>query len=209
MTSHTKKFAVAEISDLIWPPALKVPSKRFRLLVAADTSKLSTDLISEFALAALEHGMVYFCSWGPGCERFHDIVDEVVVADDLTQQKFSGSKPGDVIMTTSHDDESLEEALEFLPFAIPTEGFLPDSDFRLVICLNNPAWAYKQTSSCNQRNSSLSFNEPDLASAAPKVRLAQTRCRTVLPLDSRLGNVDPRTPAADTATVQSPIERHS
>jgi hypothetical protein len=142
VTTRGTKFAVVEVPQLAWPAELQIPSKRFRLLVAADTSQLSVQTISDFALASLEHGMVYFCSLGPGCERFHDIVDEVVVEDDLGEQKFSGSKPGDVIMTTSHEDEPLEEALEFLAlFSVPTEGFQPDSDFRLVICVGNPDWA--------------------------------------------------------------------
>ena len=141
MTTRGTKFAVVEAPELIWPTELQIPSKRFRLLVAADTANLNVRAISDFALAALEHGMVYFCSWGPGCGRFQDIVDEVVVEDHLGEQKFSGSKPGDVIMTTSHEDEPLEEALEFLAlFSVPTEGFQPDSEFRLVICVGNTAW---------------------------------------------------------------------
>lgn len=146
MTTRGKKFAVAETPHLIWPAALEIPSKRFRLLVAADASKLSVQVISDFALAALEHGMVYFCSWGPGCDRFHDIVDQVGIADDLTHRQFVGSKPCDVTMTTSHDDEPLEEALEYLAFlSVPTEGFQPDSDFRVVICVGNPDWAATAT----------------------------------------------------------------
>jgi hypothetical protein len=140
MSSQSKRFAVVEVPDLIWPPALAIPTKRFLLLVVADTSNVSADALSHFAATALERGMVYFCSWGQGCERFHDIVDEIVVDDDLGPRRFSGSKPGDVIMTTWHNDESLEEALEFLAVANPTEGFEPDSDFRLVICVGNPDW---------------------------------------------------------------------
>ena len=141
MTRQSNRFAVVELPDLIWPATLAIPTKRFRLLVAANTSHMSTEALSGFAVGALEHGMVYFCSWGVGCERFHDIVDEVVVYDDIGPQRFSGSKPDDVIMTTWHDDEPLEEALQFLAnFAIPTEGFQPDSDFRLVICVGNPQW---------------------------------------------------------------------
>lgn len=137
-----QKFPVIEVPDLVWPPELEVPSKRFRLLVAADTTNLSTEAAADFALAALNHGMVYFCSWGPDCERFHDIVDDVILGDDLTQQKFSGPKAGDVIMTTWHADETLEEALDFFAMsAVPTEGFAAESDFRLVICVGNSDWA--------------------------------------------------------------------
>lgn len=137
-----KKFAVIEVSNLEWPTTLEVPSKRFRLLVAADVKSVNTLVISDFALAALKRGMVYFCSWGPGCERFHDIVDGVVVGDDGTGQEFSGPNRSDVVMTTWHDDETLEEALDYLATcAVPTDGFTPDSDFRLVISVANQQWA--------------------------------------------------------------------
>ena len=86
--------------------------------------------------------MVYFCSWGPECERFHDIVDEVIIGDDLSEQEFSGPNTSDVVMTTWHDDETLEEALDFFATcAVPTDGFGPDSDFRFVICVANQQWA--------------------------------------------------------------------
>ena len=141
-----KRFEVIQVHDLNWSRALEVPSRRFRLFVAADINNVSTQAISDFALAALSKGMVYFCSWGPGCERFHDIVDEVVVEDDLSQQKFSGPKTGDVVMTTWHAHETLEEALDFFAIsAVPTDGFAPDSDFRVVICLGNSDWAAQAT----------------------------------------------------------------
>ena len=95
-----KNFAVIEVPNLEWPASLEVPSKRFRLLVAADVSSANPQAISDFAFSALKRGMVYFCSWGPGCERFHDIVDEVITGDDLTKEEFSGPSTSDVVMTT-------------------------------------------------------------------------------------------------------------
>lgn len=119
-----------------------MPSRRFRLFVAADVRATSTDILSEFALPALNEGMVYFCSWGPGCERFHDIVDELVVEDSLREPKFSGPGRNDAIMTTWHESETLEEALEFFrTCAVPTNGFLADSDFGIVMCVGNATWA--------------------------------------------------------------------
>jgi len=77
-----------------------------------------------------------------GCERIHDIVDEVAVADDISEQEFVGPSPSDVVVTTWHDDETLEETLDFFATcAVPTEGFVSDSDFRLVICVANQQWA--------------------------------------------------------------------
>ena len=137
-----KRFAVIQVSDLNWPPALEIPTKRFRLFVAANITDVSTQTVSDFALAALNQGMVYFCSWGPDCERFHDIVDEVLVEDDIGERKFAGPNASDVIMTTWHAKDSLEDAIDFFATsAAPTEGFAPDSDFRLVICVANQPWA--------------------------------------------------------------------
>jgi hypothetical protein len=137
-----RKFAVVEVLELTWPSSLEIPSKRFRLLVVGDTSKLSKQAVSDFASAALERGMVYCCAWGEGCERFHDIVDEVIVQDDLGPRRFCGSDPDDVIMTTSHADEPLEEALFYIAaLAAPTKGFQTDSDFRVVVCVGNSDWA--------------------------------------------------------------------
>jgi hypothetical protein len=42
---------------------------------------------------------------GPDCERVHDIIDEVIV------NRNPGETDEDVIMTTWHDDEALNEAL--------------------------------------------------------------------------------------------------
>jgi hypothetical protein len=139
---NAKHFAVVPVNKLQWPLLLQLPSRRFRLFVAADARKESAQAISDFAFEALSRGMVYFSSWGPDCERFHDIVDEVVIADDLSESGFAGPSSHDVIMTTWHDDETLEEAVDFFATcAVPTEGFLPESEFRLAICLNNSDWA--------------------------------------------------------------------
>lgn len=118
-----KRFSVIQVSDLNWPPALEILSKRFLLFVAANITDVSTQTVSHFALAALNQGMVYFCSWGPDCERFHDIVDEVLVEDDVGEQKFAGPNTSDVIMTTWHAKDSLEDAIDFFATsAVATAG---------------------------------------------------------------------------------------
>ena len=135
-------FCLVELAQLIWPTDLKIPSRRFRLLVVADMTEVSTDIISQFAYAALKSGMVYFCAWGPGCERFHDIVDEVCVEDDLGARLFVGPNSHDVMMTTWHDDDTLDEAVEYLTNSTyPTDGFAEGSEYWIAICVNNSEWA--------------------------------------------------------------------
>jgi hypothetical protein len=137
-----KRFAVVQLPEFGWPIALEIPSKRFRLFVAADTSGVSTNTLSDFASVALNQGMVYFCAWGPDCERFHDIVDELVVEDGVGASKFAGPSSSDTVMTTWHTTDTLEDAIDFFAScAVPTDGFARDSDFRLVICVSNEQWA--------------------------------------------------------------------
>jgi hypothetical protein len=135
-------FRVLELATLHWPSLLPIPSRRFRLFVAADVTAISTEVISEFAYTALKSGMVYFCSWGPDCSRFHDIVDEVIVEDDLGERLFVSSNEDDVVMTTWHEKDHLEEALDFfINWAYPDGNFADDSDHWLAISLNNSEWA--------------------------------------------------------------------
>jgi hypothetical protein len=136
-----KRFAIIQLPELKWPASLQLSSSRFRLLVAADTTDVSVGAISEFASSALSRGMVYFCAWGRDCERFHDIVDDVLVKDDLNERRFVGPEAADVVMTTWHENDTLEEALDFFTAcALPTDGFVRDSSFRLVISVGNPDW---------------------------------------------------------------------
>jgi hypothetical protein len=137
-----KPFSVVQVDSLRWPADIQIPNGRFRLFVAADVTGLSTKLISEFAVAALKSGMVYFCAWGPGCERFHDIVDEVVVEDQIGERIFVGKNESDTIMTTWHDDEPLDEALDFFAkLTCPTMGFETNSNFWVAVSLTNAEWA--------------------------------------------------------------------
>jgi hypothetical protein len=139
---NDNQFKVLDLPTLEWPTSLGAPTNRFRLFVAADTLNSSVEEISRFALAALKAGMVYCCTWGRGCERFHDIVDECISEDDIGARKFAGANKNDVVMTTWHENESLQEALDFFTTcAMPADGFADDSGFRVVICVGHSEWA--------------------------------------------------------------------
>jgi hypothetical protein len=141
---EAKDFSVIELAELKWPTTLNMPTKRFRLFVAADVTELSADALADFGRAARRNGMVYFCAWGHDCEKFHDIVDEVIANDYAAERKFAGPTAKDAVMTTWHDNETLEEALDyFSTLARPTEGLVPNSSYRVAICVGNPAWAAK------------------------------------------------------------------
>lgn len=135
------RSSVTLSESLQWPAALKIPSKRFRLFVAADVRDIEVQVLADFGAMALKNGMVYFCAWGPDCERFHDIVDELIVADDLGQHLFAGPSPHDKVMTSWHVNETLPEAVEFFKnWARPDGGFRPGSNYWVAICLQNQEW---------------------------------------------------------------------
>lgn len=113
--AHVLLLELKSWSD--WPAALALPSPHFRLLVAGDATSVPADELARLADSALGAGCVYLCAWGSGCMRVHDAFDQ--------QDFYQPRRPGDaVVMTSSHGDESLADALEFLLLtAWPDEPF--------------------------------------------------------------------------------------
>jgi hypothetical protein len=91
----------ARVDD--WPEPPPWESAGFALLFAAE------HVVDVAALAerAVARGLAFACAWGPGCVMIEDAFDEAIVAHDREESA------DDVRLTTSHADESLEEALEF------------------------------------------------------------------------------------------------
>ena len=81
--------------------AVRPNSPRFCLFLLVDARSINPDKTREVAAYLAELGMVYLCAWGPECERVEDLFDEGTRDFDRT---LTGD---DVIMTTSHADESL------------------------------------------------------------------------------------------------------
>ena len=50
--------------------------------------------------------VLLFCSVGKDCERWHDVMDEIIVGDGTTELDFD-------MMTTWHTNETLDEVIEF------------------------------------------------------------------------------------------------
>ena len=103
-----KVFHTLGLPDLgAWPQAASLPSGGFGLFLACDVEALPVDILSLAARAMLRSGAAYICVWGPGCERFHDIIDEEHV-----WQHVNGLDQPDIV-TTWHAQESLDQALWF------------------------------------------------------------------------------------------------
>jgi hypothetical protein len=92
-----------ELND--WPIRLDLSSRHFGVLLICDGRKIQNSTVFTVAERIISQGLAYFCSWGPDCERIHDLFDEVLVGD--------GSAPphdDPIVMTTWHD-EPMEEAV--------------------------------------------------------------------------------------------------
>jgi len=90
--------------------------------------------LGELCSQLLKLGCAYLSTWGPDCERVHDIMDKVADAE-------SNITSG-VVMTTWHDDESLSEALwYFLNCTHPDEEYAPKGcDLGLVVVVASKEW---------------------------------------------------------------------
>ena len=109
----------------------------FACLIACDARSYSTEAISQFVEKLLNLGCVYFCTWGPDCQRVHDIIDEIAAYPETTF-----SMPDDpVIMTSWHDDEPLAEAFYFFcNCAWPADGYEETLKSALAISVGSDSW---------------------------------------------------------------------
>jgi len=112
------------------PAQVRLPSRHFLAFLAADATGISDESLREFARRLLAVGCVYFCAWGPDCERVHDLFD----AECLHVEP--------VIMTTWHSEESLDDALWFFTFnTFPDDGYSDSCHSALAITIAQPEWA--------------------------------------------------------------------
>lgn len=99
-------------------------------MLCADFDWISTDDISHAAEILLKEGNLYFCTWGPDCQRAHDIYDEVIVINEIQY----------LVMTTWHEDESLDDALWFVLNLAALHEKNSDDCSTIVISINNDLW---------------------------------------------------------------------
>ena len=103
------------------------PSRHSVILLAGDADGISTDIISETAVHFLASGLSYICTWGPDCERVHDIFDQSYVGDGTTE-------PALDFMSTWHSSDTFAEAVEFFAMtAWPTDDACEDLSYLAII----------------------------------------------------------------------------
>jgi hypothetical protein len=108
---------------------LVVPAelKPFVMFSAFDARDATDDDLARFALRVLEQGCAYVCAWGEKAGRVELAFDRVAVDAQLAGRPYVP----DVLMTTSHEDESLDDALWF---AVVT-AFPPALDAHAVVAI--------------------------------------------------------------------------
>ena len=126
---HERDLHFLSLPDFLsMPDSIYLPARQFVAFVAADATGMDVPKLADFCRKLVQAGCIYFCAWGPDCERVHDIFDELIL----------DTEP--VIMTTCHDKESLDSALWFFLFsAFPDDGYGAVQN-GLAISIGNPAW---------------------------------------------------------------------
>ena len=95
---------------------MELPTKRTILLLAANFSTVNSALITQTAIELIERGLIYVLCWGDDCSRAEGAFDYGNV---LWEEQTGNDRH---IMSTSHEQESFEEALWFCLYnAMPEE----------------------------------------------------------------------------------------
>jgi len=114
-------FVLSLDDDEPWPADLGLPTSQFTLFLAWDADRQPVDRIESIAKACLGHGVVLICTWGPGCERVHDLFDRV-------EFERNPNLDPPFVTTFWHAHETLDEALSSFIFTFSSdssEGELP------------------------------------------------------------------------------------
>jgi len=131
---NARELYVIDIASTDHLPDVITFAGRFAvILLVWNSSEVSAPTICHFVRKLIGTGGVYFCTWGTGCERLHDLIDEEWVGDGLTPQT------DDTLMTTWHDDESLADAIWFAMYnAFPIDTYFDGCRSVVAICIDCP-----------------------------------------------------------------------
>ena len=132
--SARRVFIVRAKSAADWPAAPEWAPARFGLLFAAEHIVDAKDM----AWKAVEQGLALACAWGSASPLIEEAFDEVIVRSVRDETEHN------VIWTTSHPGESLQEALEFfLETATPARNVTCDA--WVIFAIGEPLWKRVET----------------------------------------------------------------
>jgi len=98
---------------------MKQFAKRVILNSKTDYSAQHDQLLNDL----IEAKVLLFCAVGKDCEMWHDIMDEILVGDGIDRDFF--------MVTTWHQDETLEEVIEFAKF-FPLDDCVDDENVQVI-----------------------------------------------------------------------------
>jgi len=104
----------------------------FVAFTALDATAMTDEQLGALVRALLLSGCVYSCSWGPESGRVEAAFDVEVADADVAGRPYSD----DGVMTTSHEGESLDEALWFALFV----AFPPHAEAASLIAITDDRW---------------------------------------------------------------------
>jgi hypothetical protein len=143
-----------------FPEQLTLPGPYFTCLFVCAEEPWSGEGIERVANILLDAGLVYLCAWGFLSGAVHIIFDLAIARREIDKEHVSVT-PGDspVIMTTDHENDSLDEALWYaLWVALPHDAFFEEWDTIVAITVGNREWADQ----IEQRLSSLEQLDADV-----------------------------------------------
>ena len=111
----------------------------FTLFLVWEQPETGIDQLVERLRPLIDNGLVYFCGWGEGSEEMHDAIDRIV-----SEREQSGCCLSAAVMSSSHPDESLGEALGFFrEHALPTDPEVFANFSRHAVAIGSDALAHR------------------------------------------------------------------
>ena len=128
-----RRLYVARIATLSnWPQQLDEPVGPFVVFTAFETESSDLAVLGRFARTLLDQGCVYACAWGPGSGHVEFAFDLALVDAEIAGRPYNHD-----VGTTSHEDESLDDALWFAMF----NAYPSDAVPRALLAVSEEAWA--------------------------------------------------------------------
>lgn len=111
----------------------------FTMFLAWESPNIDPEFLTERLRPLVDNGLVYFCAWGEGAEEMHDAVDQIVA-----EREQCGCCLSAAVMSTSHPDENLGEALSFFnEHALPEDPEVFANFSRYAVVIGSEAFAHR------------------------------------------------------------------
>jgi hypothetical protein len=133
--------AIGDLDE--WPSTLAEPRPYFVLFLALDATKFTDKQVRAFADKIAAQGVGYVRTWGPDADRVHLIFDQAVYVDNEVLRR-EADENDTLIMTSSDEDEDLDDAVFFAVFnAHPDDYYHAPEGWNplLAVVVGAPDWA--------------------------------------------------------------------